>query len=121
MGFGSVLVGIAVTIVVGAYVALPFRKTRGDPDKVAETWVGQVRATGVAPRYTEGRTRRRHRARPGSEAAPQYAEAAPQYAEAAPQYAEAEAINFCPQCGRRAGPDDRFCAGCGKQLREGSA
>lgn len=24
---------------------------------------------------------------------------------------------FCTQCGRAAGPEDRFCAGCGTQLR----
>jgi hypothetical protein len=24
---------------------------------------------------------------------------------------------FCTQCGRQAGPQDRFCAGCGAQLR----
>jgi hypothetical protein len=98
-------------IVVGAYVALPFRKAGGDPDGIVEAWVRQVRAGGIAPRRaeespqrTEGRTRRRHRTGPGSEAA---------------QYAEAEEINFCPKCGRRAGPDDRFCAGCGRPLREG--
>jgi hypothetical protein len=113
MGLGSVLVGIAVAIVVGAYLALPFRRAEVDPDRVVGAWVGQVRAggvapqgTGVAPQRTEGRPRRRHRARPSSGA------------EAAPQYAEAEEINFCPKCGRRAGPDDYFCAGCGRKLRE---
>jgi hypothetical protein len=127
MGLGSVLVGIAVLIVVGAYVALPFRRAEGDPDRVVETWVRQVRAggvaprraeetpqrtgvapqrTGVAPQPAEGRPRRRHRARPSSGA------------EAMPQYSEDEEINFCPKCGRRAGPDDYFCAGCGNKLRE---
>jgi ribosomal protein L32 len=108
MGLGSVLVGIGLAIVAVAYVALPFRKTRDDPGKVIEAWVGQVRARGVTPQgtgeslqSTEGRKRRRQRARPGAEAALQ-----------------AGAVNFCPQCGRRVGPDDRFCAGCGRQLRE---
>jgi hypothetical protein len=95
MGVGSILVGIAVAIAVGAYVALPFRKAGGGPDRVIEAWVAQVRASGVAPRRAEGRTRRRHRVEPSS-----------------------EGVNFCPQCGRRAGPDDLFCAGCGRPLRE---
>jgi hypothetical protein len=95
MGVGSILVGIAVAIAVGAYVALPFRKAGRGPDKVIEAWVAQVRASGVAPRRAEGRTRRRRGAEPSS-----------------------DAVNFCPQCGRRAGPDDLFCAGCGRPLRE---
>jgi hypothetical protein len=95
MGVGSILVGIAVAIAVGAFVALPFRKAEGRPDRVIEAWVAQVRASGVDPRRAEGRTRRRHRAESGS-----------------------EAVNFCPHCGRRAGPDDLFCAGCGRPLRE---
>lgn len=94
MGVGSILVGIAVAIAVGAYVALPFRKA-GGADRVIEAWVAQVRTSGVAPRRAEGRARRRHRAEPSS-----------------------EGVNFCPQCGRRAGPDDLFCAGCGRPLRE---
>jgi hypothetical protein len=27
-----------------------------------------------------------------------------------------ETAQFCPSCGRRRGPDDRFCAGCGRPL-----
>lgn len=30
-----------------------------------------------------------------------------------------EPVAFCPQCGRRAGPEDRFCARCGRPLRGG--
>jgi hypothetical protein len=52
MGLGSVLVGIAVAIIVGAYVALPFRRVGGDPDRVFEAWVGQVRASRVTPQGT---------------------------------------------------------------------
>lgn len=29
-----------------------------------------------------------------------------------------EAIAFCPQCGRRVGAEDRFCARCGRPLRQ---
>ena len=72
---GSVLVGIGIALVVAAYLARPFRVVRSgaDLDRVVETWVGQVRATGDQARH-------------------------------------------CTQCGRRAGPDDRFCAGCGAPL-----
>lgn len=30
--------------------------------------------------------------------------------------APARVVNFCPQCGQRATPQDRFCAACGHQL-----
>ncbi len=30
-----------------------------------------------------------------------------------------EEVNFCPRCGRRVGPEDRFCARCGAPLRGG--
>ncbi len=35
---------------------------------------------------------------------------------AVPEEAE---VNFCPRCGRRVGPEDRFCARCGAPLRGG--
>ena len=34
---------------------------------------------------------------------------------------EVQPEGFCGQCGRRVGPDDRFCPGCGKSLAEGGA
>jgi membrane protease subunit (stomatin/prohibitin family) len=45
MGIGSVLVGIAVTMVVLAYLARPFRGARAnaDLDQEIEAWVAQVR------------------------------------------------------------------------------
>jgi len=30
---------------------------------------------------------------------------------------KAEGESICPRCGRRAEPDDRFCAGCGAPLQ----
>jgi NADH pyrophosphatase NudC (nudix superfamily) len=30
------------------------------------------------------------------------------------------AVQFCPQCGRRVEPDERFCAGCGHKLTQES-
>jgi len=90
MGVGSVLVGIAMALIAGAYLARPFRVVRGgtDWDQAIETWVAQAHAEGAAPTVVEEDT---------------------------------EPVSFCPQCGRRVGPDDRFCAGCGTPLRGGAA
>jgi hypothetical protein len=91
MSIGSILVGVALVLGVGAYLARPFRRGRVDLDRAIETWVSQVRVG-------EG----------GEETA----------AEAAASAVEG-AVNYCAQCGRRLGPDDRFCAGCGKPLPGG--
>ena len=90
MGIGSVLVGIGVALIVGAYLARPFRKVSApaDVDQTIETWVAQVRP-GKATSGTD---------LPERDTAP---------------------VNFCPQCGRRVSPDDRFCSGCGRQLGRG--
>ena len=84
MSIGTVLVGIGVVLLVGAYLARPFRKGEMDLDRAIETWVAQVRS-GEQQEETEP---------------------------------EATPTNYCPQCGRRARPDDRFCSGCGTQLQE---
>jgi len=78
LGLGSMLVGFAVALVIGAYLARPFRVVRvgADPERTIETWVAQARAA---------------------------------------EKAEGESI--CPRCGRRAEPDDCFCAGCGAPLQ----
>ncbi len=44
MGVGSVLVGLAVAIAVGAYLARPFRGRAAGLDRAIEVWVSQVRA-----------------------------------------------------------------------------
>lgn len=92
MSIGAVLVGVAFLVVVVAYLARPFRAVLmaddGDIDRLIEAWVAQARSGERAPASAE--------ARAGT---------------------ETEAINFCPQCGRHVASDDRFCAGCGTQLR----
>ena len=93
MSIGSVLIGIALALVVGAYLARPFRTATVDLDRAIKTWVAEVRAE-------ERRRRRGGEGEKGSEKAE-------------------EAVNYCVQCGRSVGPDDRFCAGCGTPLREG--
>ncbi|HHS97850.1 MAG TPA: zinc ribbon domain-containing protein [Chloroflexi bacterium] len=86
MSVGSLLVGAALALMVGAYLARPFRRPEADLDRAIEQWVAQTYATLQS-------------ARPP-----------------APTPSEGP-VNFCPQCGRRVGPDDRFCAGCGTPLR----
>jgi hypothetical protein len=91
---GSFLVGGALVLIVVAYLARPFRSVRvgAAPDQAIEAWVAQVRAEG---RAGEGARK--------------------------PDERETEHIAYCPQCGRRTQPGDRFCAGCGTQLRGGAA
>lgn len=91
MGIGSILVGVAAALVVGAFVARPFRRMQaGGVDRVIESWVAQARAEGEQ----RSELAEEQRSKAGEPAA------------------------FCPQCGRRVGPEDRFCARCGRPLRE---
>ncbi len=92
MGTGTILIGAALAAVVAAYLAHPFRKTGDsiDTDRSIEMWVGQVQVRREEPVSTKPTP---------------------------PSTETAEEINFCPQCGRKVGPDDHFCAGCGKQIR----
>ena len=102
MSVGSVLVGLALALVVGAYLARPFRTVALDLDRTIKTWVAEVRAE-------------RQRRRPVVAVAPTGSGGA---GEQRSREAE-EAINYCPHCGRRVSPDDHFCAGCGTSLRGG--
>ncbi|MBN1954354.1 MAG: zinc ribbon domain-containing protein [Anaerolineae bacterium] len=94
MSIGSILVGVAVALVVGVYVARPFRKVGAGAnlDQSIETWVAHVRVT------------------EGAEAKPPSAR----------EVLEGE-VNFCPKCGRRVEADHQFCPGCGRRLRGGGA
>jgi hypothetical protein len=89
MSIGSILVGIALALVTGAYLARPFRTATVDLDRAIETWVAEVRAE-------------KQRSGGAEEQRSEKAE---------------EKVNYCSQCGRRVGPDDHFCAGCGTPLR----
>lgn len=44
MSVGSILVGVALALIVGAYLARPFRRAEMDPDQTIAAWVAQVRA-----------------------------------------------------------------------------
>ncbi len=86
MSFGSVLVGLALALVVGAWLARPFRRA-ADPHRAIEYWVTRARAASFAVRHEAERSTVQNE------------------------------VNFCPRCGRRVGPEDRFCARCGAPLR----
>ncbi len=91
MSFGSVLIGLALAMVVGVWLAQPFRRAAA-PDWAIEYWVAQTRAAARREPLAVGR-------------------------EGETGTAPEEEVNFCPRCGRRAGPEDRFCARCGAPLR----
>jgi hypothetical protein len=93
MGIGSILAGIALLLVVAAYLARPFRVARAGAglDRTIEAWVAQVEAEGQGDGGVEEQ---------GSKGAERQ-------------------VSFCSQCGRHVSPDDRFCAQCGAPLGEG--
>jgi len=97
MSPGSLLIGLALALVVGAWLARPFRRA-ADPDRAIEHWVAQARAAGIEPR--SGAAWRPAVSEPRSEA----------------EWRPPDEVNFCPRCGRRVGPEDRFCARCGAPL-----
>jgi hypothetical protein len=108
MSIGSILVGVAVLAVVVAYLARPFRPAAdAGIDRTIEAWVTQVQAArgrAALPDLTEDV----QQGRVGESAGPAEAET------------DTRAVNYCPQCGQRVDEHDRFCSGCGTQLR-GSA
>lgn len=91
MSIGSILIGLSLALVVGAWLARPFRRA-ADPDRAVEYWVAQARAARSGPFVV------RHEAERSAVDAD-------------------EGIHFCPRCGRPVGPEDRFCARCGAPLR----
>jgi hypothetical protein len=55
MSAGSVLITVALALIVGAYIALPFRRA-AIRDEAIDTWVAQIRAEkdGAAKERREG-------------------------------------------------------------------
>jgi hypothetical protein len=94
MSLNAILVGIGLLVVVVAYVARPFRTASNgaNPQRAIEFWVAQIlEGEGLSPGVGEPA---------GPDAGP-------------------DAINYCPECGRRVAGGDRFCSGCGTRLRGG--
>jgi hypothetical protein len=93
MSIGSIMVGAAVALVLGVYLARPFRPSRGAAslDRTIDSWVAQMRAEEKSTALGDSAD--------GAD----------------------ERVSFCPQCGRAVGTDDRFCSGCGTGLRGSAA
>jgi hypothetical protein len=53
VGIGSILVAIALALVVGAYLARPFRRAETGAGRTIEAWVAQVRAEGTGEQEAE--------------------------------------------------------------------
>jgi len=104
MTVGSILVGVAVLAVVVAYLARPFRPAGMSADRTIEAWVKQVRAEDPGRQLSSGKPKHGRKDDATASAQPAEADGAGQ------------AINYCPKCGRRVDPDDRFCSGCGTEL-----
>jgi hypothetical protein len=100
MGLGSLLVGVALVLVAGAFLARPFQtaKKTGNLEQTIEGWVERVRTqstSAVAP--------------------------APPDLDGDRLNLEATDVSYCPQCGSRVGPDARFCSHCGARLPKDAA
>lgn len=118
MSLGSIFVGLAIAVIVIAYIARPFRAASGAAasrtDKLIEAW---VRAATVPTPAAQNVV-----AEPGGDAVasvitPPVAPAPVVVPRAAARPASSsEAVNFCPQCGRRVTSEYRFCPGCGALL-----
>jgi len=120
MSLGSIFVGLAIAVIVIAYIARPFRTASGAAasrtDKLIEAW---VRATPVETPGAEEEATAPEALAPAAASmattpvplAP--SPSTPATAHGAPSSA---AVNFCPQCGRRVTAEYRFCPGCGAPL-----
>jgi len=123
MSPGSLLIGLALALVVGAWLARPFRRA-ADPDRAIEYWVARARAMGGGPiGEAEGRPagsepRSEAEWRPVGSEPRSEAEWRPAGSEprSEAEWRPTDEVNFCPRCGRRVGPEDRFCARCGAPL-----
>lgn len=101
MSLGTYLIGSAIFLLVAAYVGKPLRRTKFEAEKVIEQWVADART--------------RLKKVPQESAA----ESAPESVNRT-DLLDVEAVNFCPQCGRRVETDHRFCPGCGAPLQQGA-
>jgi len=123
MSLGSIFIGLAIAVMVIAYIARPFRAASGAAvsrtDKLIEAW---VRAAPVAtPAGQDAGAEPRAQADviapvSASVATPPVAPAPVVVPRAAARSVSSEAVNFCPQCGRRVTAEYRFCPGCGALL-----
>ncbi len=113
MSIGSILIGLSLALIVGAWLARPFRRA-ANPDRAVEYWIAQAYAAVRSEPQSEAEWRPA-RSEPRSETEWRPARSEPR---SETEWRSAgEDIQFCPRCGRRVGPEDRFCARCGAPLR----
>jgi len=114
MSIGSILVGVAVVVIVGAYLARPFRivTVGADLDRDIETWVSLVQVEDPVTGAAEIDL---------LEEADLLEEIDPLEDVDLLEDADSESVNFCSRCGRHLNADDRFCPGCGTQVKRGTA
>ena len=128
MSLGSIFVGLAIAVMAIAYIVRPFRAassaTASRTDKLIEAWVraAPVATPGAKDTVTAPDAGTLTEA-DAPAAVPVVASAPAVVPRAAARPVSSEAVNFCPQCGRRVTSDYRFCPGCGALLphEEGAA
>ena len=120
MSLGSIFVGLAIVVIVIAYIARPFRaasSAASGTDKLIEAWVraAPVAAPGAEDIGTvlDADVATSVSVTPAPVVVPQ---AAAQPVTPQPAAPLAGDVNFCPQCGRRVTAEYRFCPGCGALL-----
>ena len=105
MSIGALLIGLAVLILLVAYVAGPFRRVESDLDAQIETWIAQVRRSEHVGRQQADTDR--------------IADASVERAAGSDaEQPMSSPPHFCHQCGYRVKPEHRFCPNCGTQLNE---
>ena len=113
MSIGTYLVGIAILLLIAAYIGNPFRRVKVDVDSFIEQWVSDARNN-----LTEDELLTGEDALLTSE---ESTEEVVILTGAGLEVFDTESVNFCPHCGRRVEDSHRFCPGCGTQLVKGAA
>ena len=113
MSVGALLVGLAAAVVLAAYVALPFRKTK-DPDQQIEAWLAALRAAQWDAGAQEKDAELWKREVPSPKAA---GDALTREGEPVSPVVDSD-VAFCHQCGRPVRSHHRFCPRCGAHLDE---
>jgi hypothetical protein len=124
MNPGAILIGLAAAVLLGIYVAQPFRRRVKDLDALIEAWTArESKQAGAGARTAPSLPGKKPAVPPAegdtTEEAP--LEAGPSAPEVEPsemEPAQQGTINFCHQCGKPVKPHHRFCPSCGARLAE---
>ncbi|MGC9349611.1 MAG: zinc-ribbon domain-containing protein [Anaerolineae bacterium] len=120
MNPGAILIGVAAAILLGIYIAQPFRRRVDDLDALIEAWTAQeAKRTAAGARTAPSRLGKKPAAvSPAKEDATEEAPVEAVSSVPKEESTQEETINFCHQCGRRVKSHHRFCPGCGARLIE---